>query len=160
MPEPKKMTATKAHGAGVGGAVATLAMMLLAKYGLAETPTQEQLFGAVEIIAATIAGGVIPWLLSYFSPRNAIKLMVPVFAAILLVGCAGYEPGGSMFIDHDRDPATPPIEVTQEQRCAIYNSEMALIEAKPEPLSDFDTGRIATLQRFRLLALCPERPTS
>lgn len=75
----------------------------------------------------------------------------------LAMGCAGYTPGGSMFFDHDRDPATPPIEVTQEQRCAIYDGEIALIDAKPT-MSEVDRVARGTAVRARMIALCPPLP--
>ena len=78
-----------------------------------------------------------------------------IVLAIVLAACAGYTPGGSVMFDADGDPSTPPVEVTQEQRCAIYDMRIAEIDAKPEPLSDYDAAARRTHMRLRTFAFCP-----
>ncbi len=76
-------------------------------------------------------------------------------AMLLVAGCAGYTPGGSMMFDTDGDPATPPVEVTQAQRCAIYDFRIGTIDAKPAPLSEYDASARTGYMLARTAALCP-----
>lgn len=78
-----------------------------------------------------------------------------VLSGCYLAGCAGYTPGGSIMFDTDGDPSTPPIEITQAQRCAIYDLRIAEIDAKPTPLSDYDVAARTAHMRLRTFAFCP-----
>lgn len=102
------MTSTKALHAGAAGAITTVLMMLAARYGLAEAPTEAEFLGAMEIIAGAIVGGVVPAVWTWLAPRNAIKMMLPLLAVLLVTACGG--------------PVTSTLAKGVDEACAQFNA--------------------------------------
>ena len=77
-----------------------------------------------------------------------------ILAVVALSSCTA-TPDGTFMIDHDGDPNTAPIEMTQAQRCAFYNARIEIIDAKEPPLNDYDTAARTGYTTARAIAGCP-----
>jgi hypothetical protein len=89
-------------------------MMLLARFGIADAPTQAEFLGAVEMLVGTILGGAVPAVWTWLAPRNAIKLMVPLLAVLLVAACDTVSVGGA--------------ELTPAERCVGYTGAIMRYE--------------------------------
>lgn len=148
-----KTTATKAHVGGVSTAAATVVLGFLAKLGVVPVaPETAELMSAWQIFIAAIVTGGVAWVGAYM-PRNLPKAMVPLFAVLVLAACTA-SPDGTVYIDHDGDPDTPPIAMTKQQRCAWYNTRISMIEAKPPPLNEYDSYALTGYYAAAAIAGC------
>lgn len=80
-----------------------------------------------------------------------MRYLIPL---LFLAACTS-TPDGTFLIDHDADPNTAPIEMTQAQRCAFYNARIAIIDAKPPPMNEYDIYARTGYTTARSIAGCP-----
>ena len=69
-----KQTATKAHAAGLAGALTPVLLWLLSRYtGAVEAPPDALVRDSLAVLISAAGTGAAAWLATWFAPRNRAK---------------------------------------------------------------------------------------